>query len=245
MKGIKLTEAVRLLCLVIILVLFLTSVNSSEVPKSETVIIPGELNDTLDNAQYFNIQSEYTYGNNSASPQAAQGEKSLAASASESISSFRKTYVSKNGVMIVTLNNDEGSEYTLEVYNSCKQNLCNPRTLSPTQQHCVINVVPDYYYFKVTRISGNGEHILDVDYLNGTNNTAPTAKTCSPPAIIDYSPGRNITLELTNPRPTQEFTLTALDREQSNLSVSWYVNGVKKVVQKLIHSFQAQSEITK
>lgn len=222
MKSLNLNEAIRIFFLVLITTLILTAVNA-EVPKSETIIIPGELNDSLDNAQYFNIQTEYTYGNNTIQP-IAQGLQATALSTGE-VNSFRKTYVPKKGVMIVTLNFEQGSYYNIDVYNSCKENLCMIHNGTETQQHCVINVVPDYYYFKVTRKTGNGKHFLDVDYLNGHNDSAITATTCSPPVILDYYPNRKITIGLGE---TQDFNLVALDKEKSNLLVRWFVNDLQK-----------------
>lgn len=218
---------------IIIFSVIVTTVLANTVPKSETIVIPGELNDSLENAQYFNPQIEYTYGDNSQQTVAASQSTASVYSTRAIVAmtipthtvSYRRTYMQREGVMIATLNNDLGATYSLEVFNSCNENLCNPTILSSTQQHCVINIVPDHYYFKVTLLSGTGKHVLDVDYLNGHNDSALSAKLCSKPIIIDYSPNREISLIKGE---IQDFNILVFVKDKENLQIKWFVDGTEK-----------------
>ncbi|MCX6803463.1 MAG: hypothetical protein NTY48_02725 [Candidatus Diapherotrites archaeon] len=207
----------KLTCFLVILflIIILTQTYAAPVPKSETVLIPGELNDSEENAQYFNMQYEYTFGNNSPQGNLIIGsQKNSMAKSTSAITpviSYRKTYLQKAGLLIATISSEDGSEYSLEITNSCSQNLCNLKTLSTTQKYCIINAIPDYYYFKITRLSGDGNHFLDADFEEGTNDSSPTAKTCSKPIITDFSPNQEITV-IQN--ANQEFKITASDKEK-------------------------------
>lgn len=174
MKGIKLTEAIRLLCLIIILVLFLTSVNSGEVPKSETLIIPGELNDSKENAQIFDNELEYVYGTTSTQKQTMQNtmitqndyiQATPISNNKPNIESWRKTSFKEAGTLVITLSYDIDSNYSIEVYNSCSnKNYCEEYEFG-TFKTCVMNIQPGDYYFKVINISGTGKYYLDVDTI--------------------------------------------------------------------------------
>jgi hypothetical protein len=69
---------------------------ANTVPKSETIVIPGQLNDTLDDSQYFNMQVEYTYGDNSIQTtqknELIEGDQ---AKTTSTLVSYRKTYLQK------------------------------------------------------------------------------------------------------------------------------------------------------
>ncbi len=186
MKGIKLTEAIRLLFLVILLVLFLTSAYSGEVPKSETIIIPGELNDSKEHAQSFDNETEYVFAIPSAPQQVAQ--KSMSAqnlyestSNTDSIAkldSWRKTTFQDAGTLVITLSYDIDSNYSIEVYNSCSnKNYCEEYEFG-TYKTCVMNIQPGNYYFKVVNISGSGKYYLDVDIIKNQQKSEINAWEC-------------------------------------------------------------------
>ena len=181
MRGIKLNYAIRILFLVLITTLFFTSVYSSEVPKSETIIIPGELNDSKETAQTFNNELEYVYGSTQNIPQKALSKSvysSLDTITHQVKESWRKTTFSEAGTLVITLSYDIDSNYSIEVYNSCSnKNYCEEYEFG-TYKTCVMNIEPGDYYFKVKNITGLGNYYLDVDLIKGENLSNIDATKC-------------------------------------------------------------------
>ncbi|OQA31484.1 MAG: hypothetical protein BWY55_00444 [archaeon ADurb.Bin336] len=177
MQKTKLIKTIRLFFLVIITTLFLTAVYSSEVPKSETIIIPGELNDSKENAQFFDNELEYVYGQTLNSNQ-PNFQKSLSTQQNKKLDSWRKTTFSEAGTLVITLSYDIDSNYSVEVYNSCSnKNYCEEYEFG-TYKTCVMNIEPGEYYFKVKNIFGRGNYYLDVDLIKGQTLTKIDATKC-------------------------------------------------------------------
>ena len=131
------------------------------VPKSETVVAAGNLNDTKERAQTLNHVTEYAYGSQ------ATGN------------AWRKVEFKTGGTVVVTLDYDAGSEYGVALYNSCAAtNFCKPYQFG-NYRTCVADVSPGTYYLEVTKVSGNGEYRLDVDIIEGKQISKTNATDCT------------------------------------------------------------------
>jgi hypothetical protein len=126
------------------------------VPKSETVVISGQQNDSPTRATSFDNETEYVYGNTPTRAGEVQHEVA-----------WRKTTFPTNGNVVVTLSFDANTNYDLEAYDdSLIKNHCTQIDFGRFKM-CSFNVKSGDYYFKITHKSGIGEYYLDVD-LNQT-----------------------------------------------------------------------------
>ncbi len=235
------STATHLISLGFTLVLLLSNAFAdTSVPVSETIVIDGMLNDSFENAGYFDHETTYVSGSTEqgslSSPLISQdtyplgipgnalfsGEQFFTmAKLSEQPKVFwRKTKIEEEGTIVLTLEHDAGTEFGLQAFNSCKENLCNA-TENGNQTTCTINAGKDYYYFKVTSISGNGAYTLDVDFLPGTTTGEPP-KTCLPAFIEAVSPAIDPELFVGE---QQEFELQAIDPDYGSASIQWQVDG--------------------
>ncbi len=153
-------------------------VTADPVPKSDTIVIPGTLNDSMQTAQPFDHSSEYAYG----SIQSMAG--TLGVRPQSTLSPiWRKINVAETGVLIATLDATPEALFRLEVLNTCNPNLCNPKWVGNLAM-CIINVVPGTYYFKITSQINSGTFYLDADAIPGEHyDKADTATQCTPEPV--------------------------------------------------------------
>jgi hypothetical protein len=181
----KYKELFRLFLIVILFSGLITITFSDTVPKSETIVIPGELNDSKQNAQVFDSASEYVYGNESTQSESIQSSSSRTMSAmtiaspSTLLPAWRKTSFTTPGTLVVTLSYEKDSNYSIEVYNSCSNNnFCQEYEFGITKT-CVMNIQPGDYYFKVINIKGNSKYYLDVDLIENKQLSKINASDCN------------------------------------------------------------------
>ena len=161
------------------------------VPKSETIIIPGQLNDTKEHALSFDHETEYVFGNaeQTAQSQVKQKQPTKTALLSESKTNraiefasppaWRKTSFDKTGTLVVTISFDAETDYAVEVYNSCSnKNFCTLYDFGRFKT-CTMNSQPGEYYFKITNNSGSGKYYLDVDIIEGKQISKTNATDCT------------------------------------------------------------------
>lgn len=137
------------------------------VPKSETIVIAGQLNDVKERAKSFDNEEEYAYGNVDFA--------------------WRKTSFDSNGTLVITISFDEGTDYSVEMQNYCSnQNFCNLYEFGRFKT-CTMNVFPGEYYFKVFKNYGDGNFILDVDIIKGKRVSSTNVPNCGSGACSNDS----------------------------------------------------------
>jgi len=133
------------------------------VPKSETVVVAGQHNDSMQNAEILNYKTMYAFGE------------------SENAGAWRKVNFEKGGTVVLTLDYESGSEYNVAVYNECSgKNYCETYEFG-NYKVCVANVQPGLHFFEVTNVSGNGQYYLDVDLIEGQQQAEVSIPKCVNP----------------------------------------------------------------
>jgi len=151
----------------------LSAEDDAPVPKSETFVIPGSLNDSKQTAADFNEELEYVFGSAESFQKASEPRTTIDGA-------WRKTSFSNSGTMVVTLDFDANSDYNVEVFSSCSnENFCQSYRFANFKT-CVMNIWPGEYYFKVLKISGTGSYTLDVDLIKDKMSAKVNVPECLP-----------------------------------------------------------------